>query len=166
MGFRDVHEYRAGKLDWLAAGLPTEGDNSQRPRAGTVARHDVPVCRLAERLGDVRDRARAAGWDAAVVVDGERVVLGLLRAKELDKDANMSIEEAMRPGPSTFRPYVPIKEMADYMVEHSLESSPVTTSDGKLVGLLFREDAVEQASGCDDCDRKMISVAANSSAER
>jgi CBS domain-containing protein len=48
----------------------------------------------------------------------------------------------MRPGPSTFRPHVPIAEMAKRMVEHDTESSPVTTSDGRLVGLLLRADAV------------------------
>lgn len=156
MGFGEIHEYRAGKLDWLAAGLPTEGENSQRPRAGTAARTDVPTCGLDERLGEVRARSRAAGWDAAVVVDEAGVVLGLLRAKELARGDELKVAEAMRPGPSTFRPYVPIKEMADYMTEHDLENSPVTTSDGKLVGLLLRSDAVDQAAGCDDCVRKMI----------
>ncbi len=157
MGFREVHEYRAGKLDWLAAGLPSEGENSQRPRASTAARKEVPICRPDERLGDVHERAGAAGWDAAVVVDENHVVLGLLRAKELEKDAGLRVAEAMRPGPSTFRPYVPIKEMADYMTEHDLESAPVTTSDGKLVGLLLRSEAVDLAAGCEDCARKMIS---------
>jgi Mg/Co/Ni transporter MgtE len=51
----------------------------------------------------------------------------------------------MRPGPSTFRPYVSIKEMAKNMAEHHLESSPVTTSDGRLVGLLLQKDAVRVA---------------------
>ncbi|HSP10696.1 MAG TPA: CBS domain-containing protein [Candidatus Dormibacteraeota bacterium] len=157
MGFREIHEYKAGKLDWLAAGLPTEGDNSQRPRASTAARKDVPTCRTDERLGEVRARSGAAGWDAAVVVDERDVVLGLLRAKELARGDDLRVAEAMRPGPSTFRPYVPIKEMADYMTGHDLESAPVTTSDGKLVGLLLRSDAVDLAAGCDDCARKMIS---------
>ena len=156
LGFQQVHEYKPGKLDWMASGRPTEGENSTRPRAGTVARKDVPVCAPADRLAEVRDRARGAGWDAAVVVDGERVVLGLLRAAELAKEGELSIEEAMRPGPSTFRPYVPIKEMADYLTGHKLESSPVTTLDGKLVGLLLKADAVREAEGCPDCVRKMI----------
>jgi CBS domain-containing protein len=156
MGFQEIHEYKAGKLDWLAAGLLTEGENSMRPRASTAARKDVPTCRQDERLRDVRERARAAGWDAAVVVDEKNVVLGLLRAKELARDEGLLVAEAMRPGPSTFRPYVPIKEMADYMTEHDLESSPVTTSDGKLVGLLLRSEAIDLAAGCDDCARKMI----------
>jgi len=31
------------------------------------------------------------------------------------------------------------------MVEHDLKSAPITTSDGRLVGLLLREDAVAAA---------------------
>jgi predicted transcriptional regulator len=102
---------------------------------------------LKERLGDVHDRVHAAGWDAAVVVDADRVVLGLLRSKELNKEPDLLIEQAMRPGPSTFRPYVAIKEMVDFMVGHNLENSPVTTSDGRLVGLLMRADAERLAGG-------------------
>ncbi|TMG09851.1 MAG: CBS domain-containing protein [Chloroflexi bacterium] len=156
LGFTAVSHLQGGKLDWMAAGLPTEGENAGRPRAGTVARKDVPVSALSDRVGVVRDRVRALGWDAAVVVNSERVVLGLLRSAELEKDGELPVEQAMRPGPSTFRPYVPIKEMADYMTEHELESSPVTTSDGTLVGLLYRSDAVKEAEGCPDCVRKMI----------
>ncbi|HET7420900.1 MAG TPA: CBS domain-containing protein [Candidatus Dormibacteraeota bacterium] len=145
LGFHKVHEYKPGKLDWLAAGLPTEGTNAARTRAGTVARRDVPVCALHDRLGDVADRVGRAGWQAVVVVDERRVVLGLLRAGELAKDRDLAIEAAMRPAPSTFRPYVSIEEMADYMTKHNLESSPITLLDGTLVGLLFRADAVRAA---------------------
>jgi predicted transcriptional regulator len=147
LGFRDVYDYVAGKLDWMAAGLPTQGTNAQHPRAGDVARKDVPTALLDERLGDVRERVRAKGWDAVVVINSERVVLGLLRSKELDKDPNLRMEQAMRPGPSTFRPYVSIKEMAENMTKHMLESSPITTSDGRLVGLLLQKDALEKAGG-------------------
>src|SRR6266542_3579403 len=98
MGFAQVYDYTAGKLDWLAAGLATEGSNALRPRAGDVARHDVPTCGLDERLGEVAGRVRAAGWDACVVVNVERVVLGLLRGKELEANPGLRIEQAMRPG--------------------------------------------------------------------
>ena len=126
----------------MAAGLPTEGSNATHRRAGAVARKDVPTTGLAERLGDVRERVRAAGFDAVVVINDERVVFGLLRSKELDQDPELRIELAMRPGPSTFRPYVAINEMAEKMTSHQLESSPITTSDGRLVGLLYRDDAI------------------------
>src|ERR671936_2142891 len=138
LGFKDVSDYVDGKLDWMAAGLPTEGTNAERPRAGDVARKDAVTCRLDDRLGDVRERAEATGWQAAVVVNEERIVLGLLRRKELAGDPDQLVERAMRPGPSTFRPYVAIAEMAAFMVEHNLDSSPITTSDGRLVGVLMK----------------------------
>ncbi len=145
LGFGEVYDYVAGKLDWMAAGLRTEGTNAAHPRAGEASHRDVPTAGLAERLGDVRERVRASGWDAVVVINAERVVFGLLRSKELDKDPELKMEQAMRPGPSTFRPYVAIKEMADYMSKHMLESSPITTSDGRLVGLLLQQDATRVA---------------------
>ena len=129
-----------GKQDWMGAGLPTEGTNTERPRLVDVVRRDVPTCSLGERLGDVRNRAIAAGWDACVVVSQDRVVLGLLRARELQAGPDLPVERAMRPGPSTYRPFVSVAEMRRTMIDRNLESSPVTTSDGKLVGLVRRQD--------------------------
>src|SRR3989442_4113852 len=88
LGFGGVYEYTVGKLDWLAAGLPTEGTNANRPRAGGLARKDVPTCALEERLSVVRDRVSRQGWEAAVVINEERVVFGLLRAKGLAWDCD------------------------------------------------------------------------------
>jgi len=148
-----VFDYVAGKLDWLAAGLPAEGTNAQRPRAGDVARKDVPTCHLAERVGEVRERVVAAGWDASVVVNQERVVLGLLRTKELRADPDLRVEDAMRPGPSTFRPFVSIEQMAKTMTEHDLMNAPVTTSDGRLVGLLIRAEALKSVAALNEATR-------------
>jgi CBS domain-containing protein len=133
----------AGKLDWLAAGLPTEGTNAGQPRAGDIARRDVPTCLLDESLGEVRGRVQAVGWDACVVVNSERIVLGLLRASEIQGESSLPIHEAMRPGPSTFRPHVAVDEIARAMAERDRDSVPITTSDGRLVGLLRRSDATE-----------------------
>jgi CBS domain-containing protein len=135
-----VYDYVAGKLDWLAAGLPTEGTNATRPRARDVARGDVPTCRLEEPMRVVRARAAAAEWDACVVVNDERIVLGLLRAAELRKGDEERVDRVMRPGPSTFRPHVSIDDIAKFMATHDLPNCPITTSDGRLVGLLRRED--------------------------
>lgn len=145
LGFGPVYDYPPGKLDWLAAGLPTEGRLAELPRAGTVARRDVPTCRLDEPVGEVRDRVREAGWDACVVVNEERVVLGILRGEALDAEPGVPAEEAMRPGPGTFRPHVGIGEMASFMSRHDLSNAPVTTSDGRLVGVLRLEDALRAA---------------------
>jgi CBS domain-containing protein len=131
---------RTGIQDWMGAGLPTEGSNAERPRLVDVVRRDVPTCALGDRVGDVRDRVTAAGWSTCVVTSDDRVVLGLLRAKELGSDPELPVERVMRPGPSTYRPFVRVEEMARTMAERDLENSPVTTSDGRLVGLVRRED--------------------------
>jgi predicted transcriptional regulator len=120
--------------------LPFEG--SSNARIGALADKDVPRCALDERLGDVV--ARAPGWDVCVVVhDG--VVLGLLTSKELASDPDSVAEKVMRPGPSTFRPHVPVAEMAAHMVEHDVQRSLVTTSDGRLIGIVRRDDVVRAA---------------------
>ena len=105
----------------------------------------MPTCGPDEDIGEVRKRVSAAGWDACVVVNDERVVFGLLRADELADGTDEPVEAVMRPAPSTFRPHVPIGEMAHYMIDHDLASSPITTSDGRLVGLLRVEDAARVA---------------------
>jgi predicted transcriptional regulator len=145
-GFRRVYDYGGGKQNWLAAGLPTEGKLEDEVRARDVARDDVATCALEDRVGDAAERAKRDGWEACVVVNEGRVVLGLLRREELfESDPDARVETVMRPGPSTFRPHVGILEMAKYMVEHDLVSTPITTGEGVLVGLLLREDALRVA---------------------
>src|SRR6266850_4846519 len=117
--------------------------NATRSRAGDVARRDVPTCRLEEPMHAVRERVAAAGGNACVVVNEVRVVMGLLRAEELQKGRDERVERVMRPGPSTFRPHVPADDVVKFMVAHDLPNSPITTSDGKLIGLLGREDVTD-----------------------
>jgi Mg/Co/Ni transporter MgtE len=145
MGFERVYDYVAGKQDWLAEGLPTEGRIADVPRAGSLARTDVPTARIDEGLGEVRARVEGSKHDTAVVTNDHGVVLGLLRPDQLDGDADARVEEVMRPGPSTFRPHVFITEMAEFLQRHDLQSVPITTGEGVLVGLLRRDDAVRAA---------------------
>jgi CBS domain-containing protein len=145
LGFEDVYDYEAGKQDWTAAGLPIEGTTAARARAADVARRDVPTCGLHERVGEVRERTHAVGWNACVVVNDARVVLGLVRESQLGGRDDEPVERAMSPGPSTFRPNVDVREMAHFMAEHDLASAPITTPEGRLVGMLVREDAEHAA---------------------
>jgi CBS domain-containing protein len=135
-----------GILDWMAAGLPTEGSIA-RHRVADVVRRDVPTCRLDEPMRAVRERVREAGWNVCVVVNQEGIVMGLLREEELGRGDEEPVEEMMRPGPSTFRPHVPVGTIAHHMLDHDLPNSPITTSDGRLVGILLRDDAVRVAHG-------------------
>jgi predicted transcriptional regulator len=144
LGFENVYDYVAGKADWGSYGLPLEGRRDSSTRADAHARTDVPVCGLGERLADVREQVRAAGWDTCFVVDERRVVLGRLGHSALARDEDVSAEEAMTRGPSTVRPSYGLDQAVKRMQDQSLSSLPVTRSDGVVLGLLLRDDA-EQA---------------------
>jgi Mg/Co/Ni transporter MgtE len=73
-----------------------------------------------------------------VVVNEQRIVLGLLCERQLQADPDARVEDIMECGPSTFRPSVPLDEMREYFRTHDLESAPITTPDGILLGLLRR----------------------------
>lgn len=120
--------------------MPTNVD-----RDGGPARKDAPTCRPQERLRDVRERVRRSGWDACAVVNGQRVVLGMLRDQGPGADPNAAVEQVMHPGPRTFRPNVPPDAPLRYVRKHGLKNVLTTTSDGVLVGLLPREDAARHA---------------------
>ncbi len=142
LGFGQVYDYAGGREDWAAAGLATEGSEPGKPRAGSLARRDVVTCRPDESLGEVRARVAESGIPAAVVTNDEGIVLGLLREAQLEGADGARVGAVMRPGPSTFRPNVPAGQMARYMTDHDLPSAPITSSDGRLIGLLLHTDAV------------------------
>jgi CBS domain-containing protein len=143
IGFERVYDYAAGKADWGSFGLPLEGRRDSATRVGAHAQTDVPACGLGERLPDVRERVRNSGWDTCFVVDERRVVLGRLGRTALarDGDVDVSVEEAMTPGPSTVRPSLELDQAVERMQAQRLTSLPVTRSDGVLVGVIRREDA-------------------------
>ena len=141
LGFPQVYDHAAGEADWFASGLPGEGRDAAIPRAGDVARRDVPTCGPDNRVGEVRERVQPARWDTCLVVNEERVVLGRLRGTALTADAETPVEQAMEPGPTTFRPDARITEVVERMRAKDVESVVVTTSDGGLVGLLKWADA-------------------------
>jgi Mg/Co/Ni transporter MgtE len=119
--------------------LPLEGDDPSARRAGAHVRRDVPTCGLADRLQDVR--ARLGAWETCFVVDEDSVVLGGLGRSALRREDDVSAEEAMSDGPSTIRPSARLERVVERMRAQDLTGLPVTTSDGRLVGLLLRADA-------------------------
>lgn len=123
-------------MDWFANGLPRQGEAASEPRAADEAGRDVPTCGLRDRIADVARRVADAGWDACVVVNERRVVLGLLDAAALADDQGRTAEDAMRPAPRTWRPHAQTEDVAKAMEREHLASAVITTSDGVLVGLV------------------------------
>ena len=140
LGFERVYRYTAGKMDWFAAGLPREGQLARVPRAGDFARRDAPTCALAERVEDVRGRAKEGGWDRAVVVNQAGVVLGALQGLALEA-VDTCVEDAMDPGPVTHRPDTTLSELVEHLRGAGADAALVTGPDGVLVGILRRAEA-------------------------
>jgi CBS domain-containing protein len=145
LGFTQVFRYTAGEADWFASGLPTEGKLAGVPRVKDVARTDVATCALSEQLDAVRERVQAAGWDQCIVVNEQGIVLGRLGQEELGADTEASTEAVMEAGPTTIRPDTMLDDIVQRMRARRVESIVVSTSDGELLGILFRKDA-ERAS--------------------
>ncbi len=140
-----MYDYVAGKVDWLAFGLAREGTAADEPRVGDAAVREVPTALLHERLAVVRERAARQGWETCVVINEERVVLGLLGRSALRGPDAGAVEQAMTEGPSTVRPNKPLLAELERMVKHNLTSVVVTTPDGRLHGVLRRADAEARA---------------------
>lgn len=136
-GFTTVYDYVTGKSNWLVQGQPVEGTLAEAPTAGSIAVREVATCGLDDPVSSI-----SAAY--CVVTDADGVVHGIVEGGA-DLTGDQRAEEVMRPGPSTFRPNVPIDEMASFMVERDLARAPVTTSSGVLLGVIEREDAVRCA---------------------
>ncbi|MGI8425849.1 MAG: CBS domain-containing protein [Actinomycetota bacterium] len=145
LGFPDVYHYVAGVADWAAAGLPLEGDAATVTTAGNVATKQTAVCAPNDPVGEVAARAASAGEDSCLVVNEHQIVLGRLYYKDLEGAPDALVADVMDPGPSTFRPNVPAEEIAEFMRQKNLKTTPITTSDGKYVGMLHLDAAKDLA---------------------
>ena len=136
-------DYLAGKQDWLAYGLPIEGELTEAVTASQLAVREVSVCHLDDKLSELAQRLLPGGLSECVVVNEPGIVLGLLRKSIWEGAANgVTVEQAMEPAPITFRPYVRRDEIISYMEKKKMESALVTTPDGKLLGLVRHEAIV------------------------
>ncbi len=91
-----------------------------------------------------------------VVVNAERVVLGLARKEALAADPQATVEQVMESGPTTIRPNWTIEEIVNYMREQNLDSRLVTNSDGQLMGILYRSDAEHRMDKLQAANKKDV----------
>lgn len=137
-----MYDYLAGKKDWLAAGLPTEGKRAGQVRAGHVSRPNPLTCRPGDQVGDVRRRLGSDGWEACIIVNDHDVVEGRIRPTDLaDVDGKTMVEEVMELGPTSIRPDTGLESITKRMRKAGVASILVTSGSGELLGVLYREDA-------------------------
>lgn len=140
LGFQHVYDYAPGKVDWMARGLPLEGDEAGEPRAVDLARHDVVTCQLDSTVGDVRDRVAASPHGFGFVTTADGVLLGRLRKRALQGDPVARAADVMEPGPSTTRPDLPPAKVLDRLRKADLTTAVLSDPEGRLLGIVKRED--------------------------
>jgi CBS domain-containing protein len=131
-----VHDYVNGKAEWLAYGLPSEGERAAEKRVGSFAHDDVVVCGPDERVGEVRERVEPSPYGFALVATESRVLLGRLRRAALEGDPSAIAGDVMEAGPSTVRPDQDPGELAEKLRSKDLHTAVVSTPDGRLVGVV------------------------------
>ena len=150
LGFTQVYDYEAGKSDWLASPLPTEGRTAGKLDAAAMVRGDDIACHIGEKLGDVANRVREAGKNACIVVNDRHIVLGRIRGRALDGDPNSLVEDVMQPGPSTIRPDTDLGTVVSTLRDGNVANTLVTNQEGRLIGTVYLEDVERKLAENDD----------------
>lgn len=132
LGFGPVYDYAAGKVDWMAAGLPTVRADTSERRALDAADRDPPTCRPDNRLADVADmHARSV-----VVVNDRGIVLGRVNPGRVEAADSTPVEDVMEPGPATVRAHEPLAPLLERMGHRGVDEVIVTTPQGELLGVI------------------------------
>ncbi|HZD65648.1 MAG TPA: CBS domain-containing protein [Acidimicrobiales bacterium] len=147
LGYTRVHDYVAGKADWLAAGCPTEGAGERPERVVDAVTVDVPVCGPGDRTGDVATRLAQCGSPVCVVVNDHGIVQGRLRRHRVDPADDRPAAEAMEPGPATVRADASLPATRQRMRSRNVTSLIVSTPQGELVGVLLDDPAADRPTG-------------------
>lgn len=144
LGFERVYDYATSKVDYLARGLPREGEKVGERRAADALRDDVARCTPGAAVEDARASIDASPYGFCLV-DDDGVLLGRLRRSALEQGQG-TVEELMEVGPSTIRADVRADELRERLEKRQLKCAIVTTPDGVVLGVVRRAD-LQASSG-------------------
>jgi CBS domain-containing protein len=118
-------------MDWIAFGGAYEGT------ADLVGRYVTEVATCAPE-DTVRDAAQRAEGGVVAVVDGERVVIGVLDRENLATPDDRPAGDVVSLGPRTVRPTEERAALNKRMASKHVDSLLVTDSLGRLLGFYAR----------------------------
>jgi CBS domain-containing protein len=137
-GFGPVHDYAAGKADWLAADLPFQGTAQL---AGMFTRRGVATVGQHTTTAEALRLLETQGFGPVVVINQAGVVMGTAYQDQLaGAPGKTAVGTMMRFGVSTVRPSEDAPALAHRMDDRGVTRVVVTRSDGTLVGLFFAAD--------------------------
>lgn len=130
-----VEEHLPGAIN-----LPLKRLDADSAASLALVVDDVVTCGADARIGDVRPRVAGSRYSFAFVVSPGHVLLGRLRRAALEGRADAIAESVMEPGPSTIRADAEPAALAERMRARKLTSLPVTTPEGRLLGVVRLDD--------------------------
>jgi rhodanese-related sulfurtransferase len=139
-GFERVYDYAVSKVDYLARGLPREGENADKRRAVDAIRDEVVRCGPGDAVDEVRKRIKSSPFGFGLVVNADGVVLGRLRRSMLERSDGWTVEELIEVGPSTVRANEQPDALRERLAKRDLKCAIVTGPDGVLVGVVRRAE--------------------------
>ncbi len=123
-----MYDYVDGKVDWMAYGLPVEGDDGPFLADQLV---EVPTLDVTGSVADARQALERSGADAVVLVSPGGLAVGEVDRAALEgQAADVALLDVLHPVPSTVRPSVTVRSVAEGGGGVPL----VTTSDGRFLG--------------------------------
>jgi predicted transcriptional regulator len=137
-GFDRVHDYAPGKMDWLAYGLPVEKKTHGIALVAERLQREFPIARLGDSRADWRWRTEQSGFTVIPVLTENGVLIGLLEHLHTLADADLPVENVMNPAPVTLRPSASVENAIKQLDRLDADELPVTSSDGKLLGIFKR----------------------------
>jgi rhodanese-related sulfurtransferase len=140
LGFREVYDYSASKVDWMARGLPLEGRRAKEKRAIDFAGPRVVTCALGDQVGPLRELVAASAYGFALVLSGDDAVVGRLRRAMLEGEPEAVAEDVMEPGPSTHRPNLEPSKLLEKLQQKDFKTAILSDPDGRLLGIVRRRD--------------------------
>lgn len=118
-----------GKSDWMAFGLPVEGEAGPFAGQGVI---EAATAGPDQRVSAVRAGRDRGASGPVVVINDAGVVLGSIESGRLDDaEADASASSIMALSPTTIRPSVELSSLAE-----AKEPVLITDSDGVLLGLI------------------------------
>ncbi len=139
LGFGPVYDFAAGKVDWMAAGLPTVRADTTERRAFDAADPHPPTCAPNMSVATAARLAADTGSRSVIVVNERGIVLGRVGEREFATQAGVVVEEVMAPGPATVRAHEPLGPLVERMRARRVSEIVVTTPEGRLLGVVRLE---------------------------
>lgn len=137
-----MHDFAVGRGAWAASALPLEGALAGLLTAADAARKDVFTCSLGDSTRGIAGMMASKGQDDCIVLNEQGIIMGRTRRGAVEASSGGAVvEEIMELGPTTVRPDEPLEALVERMRRRGVRNIVVATLDGRLVGVLYRDEA-------------------------